>query len=81
MQDDGELLYEAWERFNDILRNCPHHRLETWLQVSSFYNGLNTQERQTLDATVGGIFRNKTPQEVYDLIEEIAMNIYQWTNP
>ncbi|KAI3816372.1 hypothetical protein L1987_16065 [Smallanthus sonchifolius] len=42
-QEDGESLYEAWERFKDMLRKCPHHGLEVWLQVSSFYNGLHNQ--------------------------------------
>ena len=64
-----------------MLRKCPHHGLEVWLQVSSFYNGLTTQARQTLDVTAGGIFGNKRPQEAYDLIKEIAMNRYQWHNP
>ncbi|KAI3826839.1 hypothetical protein L1987_00897 [Smallanthus sonchifolius] len=44
-QDDGESLYEAWERFKNMLRKCPHHGLEVWLQVSSFYNGLHNQAR------------------------------------
>ncbi|KAI3807730.1 hypothetical protein L1987_23664 [Smallanthus sonchifolius] len=79
--EDSESLYEAWECFKDMLRKCPHHRLEVWLQVSSFYNGLQNQARQTLDATAGGIFGNKRPQEAYNLIEEIAMNSYQWYNP
>ena len=26
-QRDDELLYEAWERFKDLLRLCPHHGL------------------------------------------------------
>ncbi|KAI3773872.1 hypothetical protein L1987_48411 [Smallanthus sonchifolius] len=41
--DDGESLYEAWERFKDMLRKCLHHGLEVLLQVSSFYNGLHNQ--------------------------------------
>ncbi|KAI3725736.1 hypothetical protein L1987_65528 [Smallanthus sonchifolius] len=80
-QDDGESLYEAWERFKDMLRKCPHHGLEVWLQVSSFYNGLHNQAHQTLDATAGGVFGNKRPHQAYNLIEEIAMNNYQWYNP
>ncbi|KAI3760410.1 hypothetical protein L1987_50805 [Smallanthus sonchifolius] len=80
-QDDGESLYEVWERFKDMPRKCPHHGLEVWLQVSSFYNGLHNQARKTLDATAGGIFGNKRPHEAYNLTEEIAMNSYQWYNP
>ncbi|KAI3776355.1 hypothetical protein L1987_46133 [Smallanthus sonchifolius] len=80
-QDDGESLYEAWECFKDMLRKIPHHVLEVWLQVSSFYNGLHNQAHQTLDTTASGIFGNKRPQEAYNLIEEIAMNNYQWYGP
>ena len=28
-QKDGESLYDAWERFKEMLRLCPHHGLET----------------------------------------------------
>lgn len=27
-QKDGESLYDAWERFKEMLRFCPHHGLE-----------------------------------------------------
>ena len=26
-------LYDAWERFKDLLRSYPHHGLPVWLQV------------------------------------------------
>ena len=26
-QHDGEVLYDAWERFKDLLRRCPHHAI------------------------------------------------------
>ncbi|XP_031284771.1 uncharacterized protein LOC116143444 [Pistacia vera] len=32
MQVDGELLYEAWERYRELLRKCLHHGLPIWLQ-------------------------------------------------
>lgn len=34
--------------------------------------------RQLIDASVGGSMDSKTPQEVIDLIEHIAMNNYTW---
>jgi len=40
-QKDGESLYDAWERFKEMLRLCPHHGLEKWLIVHTFYNGLS----------------------------------------
>jgi len=39
-QKDGESLYDAWERFKEMLRLCPHHGLEKWLTIHIFYNGL-----------------------------------------
>ncbi|KAL5549738.1 hypothetical protein UlMin_004969 [Ulmus minor] len=34
-QHDQESLYEAWERFKDLLRKCPHHGLPLWMQRSA----------------------------------------------
>ena len=30
-QQYSESLYEAWERFKDLQRNCPHHGIPDWL--------------------------------------------------
>ncbi|KAJ8633022.1 hypothetical protein MRB53_026358 [Persea americana] len=30
-QHDSETLYEAWERFKDLLRKCPDHGIPEWL--------------------------------------------------
>ncbi|CAM8966403.1 unnamed protein product [Rhodiola kirilowii] len=27
---DGETLYEAWEKYKELMRMCPHHNLEMW---------------------------------------------------
>lgn len=52
-QQDFESLYEAWERFKDLLRKCPHHEILKWLQVQTFYNGLFSTTRTSIDATTG----------------------------
>ncbi|KAG8496918.1 hypothetical protein CXB51_008149 [Gossypium anomalum] len=75
---DIETLYDAWERYNDLLRRCPHHGLPLWLQVQTFYNGVNPSTRQMIDAAVGGTINNKTPKEAYEFIEEMSLNNYQW---
>ena len=54
MQLDGESLYEAWERYKDLQRKCPHYDLPDWLIVQTFYNGLTHSVRITIDATAGG---------------------------
>ena len=78
VQMESETLYETWERYKDLLRRCPHHGLPCWLQIQTFYNGLNGVTRQTIDAAVGGTINNKTPEAAQELIDEMAMNNYQW---
>ena len=53
-QLEGENLAEAWERFQELLRRCPHHRLTRWMQVHTFYNGLRDATRIVIDALTGG---------------------------
>ncbi|KAL5548869.1 hypothetical protein UlMin_004100 [Ulmus minor] len=73
-QQDQESLYEAWERFKDLLRKCPHHGLPLWMQVQTFYNGLLSNTQTMVDAASGGAFFNKSPEEGYELIEVMAGN-------
>ena len=73
-QYDGETMYEAWERYKDLLRRCPHHRLPLWLQVQNFYTGLVATTRTLIDAASRGAFMSKTQDEAYELLEEMAMN-------
>ncbi|KAA3467650.1 Integrase, catalytic core [Gossypium australe] len=50
VQMDLETLYDAWERHKDLLRRCPHHGLPLWLQVQTFYNGVNPSTRRLIDS-------------------------------
>ncbi|KAG8501020.1 hypothetical protein CXB51_003083 [Gossypium anomalum] len=75
---DLEKLYDAWERYKDLLRRCPHHGLPLWLQVQTFYNSVNPLTRQMIDATAGGTINNKKPKETSKFIEKMSLNNYQW---
>ncbi len=77
-QKDGESLFEAWERYKDMMRLCPHHGLEQWLIIHTFYNGLLYNTRLTIDAAAGGALMDKPYQEATQLIENMAQNHYQW---
>ena len=79
-QKDEEMLYEAWERFKDLLHLCPHHGLQRWMIIQAFYNGVTQSVRSTIDAAAGGTLMNKTEDEAYNLIEEMALNNFQWSN-
>ncbi|XP_052172253.1 uncharacterized protein LOC127788182 [Diospyros lotus] len=79
VQFDGESLYEAWERFKELQRRCPHHGLPDWLIVQTFYNGLSHSVRITIDAAAGGALMGKSTEDAYELLEEMASNNYQWS--
>ena len=80
IQMDGETLYEAWDRFKELIRKCPHHGIEKWMLVHNFYNGLLGTTRTMIDAASGGAFMKKSANEAYDLLEELALNDQQWPN-
>nr|GEU53134.1 reverse transcriptase domain-containing protein [Tanacetum cinerariifolium] len=63
------LFSEAWERFKKILRACPHHGFSELTQIDTFYNGLNEQDQDSLNATAGGNLLSKTTREALKIIE------------
>ncbi|KAJ9535626.1 hypothetical protein OSB04_un001232 [Centaurea solstitialis] len=79
-QGGTEELYEAWERFKSLQRQCPHHGIEDWRLIQLFYNGLRSDARFAIDSSAGGTIMTKTPAFLKDLIENLAINHYQWPN-
>ncbi|KAK8947387.1 hypothetical protein KSP39_PZI006995 [Platanthera zijinensis] len=77
MQNHGESLYEAWERFKELLRKCPHHGLHQHQQVSTFYNGLQTATMILVDGAAGGSLMKKYPEDAYAILEDLTSNNYQ----
>ncbi|GJT72543.1 zf-CCHC domain-containing protein [Tanacetum coccineum] len=49
-QEPNETLYQAWERFKELLMKCPQHYLTEMQEVILFYNGLEVPTRQILDS-------------------------------
>ncbi|XP_062080468.1 uncharacterized protein LOC133785233 [Humulus lupulus] len=77
-QFEGESLYDPWERFKELLQKCPRHGIVKWMLVHTFYNGLRGNTRTIIDAAVGGAFMSKSTNEAYELLQEMAMNNYNW---
>ncbi|GJU37102.1 hypothetical protein Tco_1185456 [Tanacetum coccineum] len=67
--EDLETFSEAWERFKEMLRACPHHGFTKLTQVDTFYNGLNEKDRDSLNAAAGGNLLSKTTREALNIIE------------
>ncbi|GKD95797.1 reverse transcriptase domain-containing protein, partial [Tanacetum coccineum] len=66
---NDETFSEAWERFKELLRACPHHGFTELTQVDTFYNGLNENEQDSLNAAAGGNLLSKTTREALNIIE------------
>nr|GEV50662.1 reverse transcriptase domain-containing protein [Tanacetum cinerariifolium] len=64
-----ETFGEAWERFKKMLRACPHHGFTELTQIDTFYNGLNKNDQDSLNAAPGGNLLSKTTREALNIIE------------
>ncbi|XP_055961915.1 uncharacterized protein LOC130015571 [Mercurialis annua] len=78
VQFDGESLYEAWERFKDLQRSVPHHKLNKEHVIQIFYDATNITTRATIDAASGGSLMQKTYEEALELVEKLAMVSSTW---
>ncbi|GJZ69298.1 reverse transcriptase domain-containing protein [Tanacetum coccineum] len=71
-----ETFSKALERFKEILRACPHHGFKELTQVDTFYNGLNENDQDSLNAAAGGNLSSKTTREALNIIENKSKVCY-----
>nr|GFA26007.1 reverse transcriptase domain-containing protein [Tanacetum cinerariifolium] len=76
-----ETFREAWERFKEMLRECPHHGFSELTQIDTFYNGLNEQDQDSLNAMAGGNLLSKTTREALNIIENKSKVCYSRNKP
>ncbi|GJY37055.1 hypothetical protein Tco_0422433 [Tanacetum coccineum] len=67
--DDLETFSEAWDRFKDLFRACPHHGFTELHQLDTFYNGLNPTDQDSLNSATGGNLLERMPQDALKIIE------------
>ncbi|GJT24909.1 reverse transcriptase domain-containing protein [Tanacetum coccineum] len=67
-QKFDETFYEAWDRFNDLLRGCPHHGFSELHQLDTFYNSLNSNDQDLVELT-HGCTSSSTPAVSSDVAE------------
>jgi Retrotransposon gag protein len=79
-QRGGESLSEAWDRYQELLRLCPHHGLEKWFILQIFYEGLEQSSKLIIDAAAGDNLMNMSVQDAYNLIDEMALGQQQWSS-
>ncbi|GJZ03517.1 hypothetical protein Tco_0536792 [Tanacetum coccineum] len=77
-QEPDETLYQAWERFKELLMKCTQHYLTEMQEVILFYNGLDIPTRQILDSR--GAIPSKTATDAKTTIHEMASYSQKWHN-
>nr|GEW16182.1 reverse transcriptase domain-containing protein [Tanacetum cinerariifolium] len=54
-----ESFHEAWDRYKDLLRACPHHGFTELHQLDTFYNALNPADQDSLNAAAAAVNYNQ----------------------
>ncbi|GJR75113.1 pyruvate dehydrogenase (acetyl-transferring) kinase, mitochondrial [Tanacetum coccineum] len=75
-QEPDETIYQAWERFKELLRKFHQHYITEMQEVILFYNGLKVLTRQILDFK--GVIPNKTAVDAKVAIQEMAEYSQKW---
>jgi hypothetical protein len=70
----NETIVEAWECLQDYITTCPHHGMEEWFIIQSFYHGLIRSAREHIDDAAGGSFFTLSIEEAHKLVAKMASN-------
>ena len=73
----NEPFWKYFERFKNLLAQCPHHRIEKWRQCQIFYDGLDYQTKMLVETMCQGDFLKKDEDQGWDLFEVLAEKIIQ----
>nr|GEW61500.1 hypothetical protein [Tanacetum cinerariifolium] len=64
-----ESFLEAWDRYKDLIRACPHHDFTKLRQLETFYNALNPADQDSLNSATGDNLLERRTQDVLTIIE------------
>ncbi|GJT05741.1 hypothetical protein Tco_0840203 [Tanacetum coccineum] len=65
----------------EMLRACPHHGFTELTKIDTFYNGLNDNDQDSLNAAAGGNLLSKTTREALNIIENKSKVRYSRNKP
>jgi hypothetical protein len=69
-----ETIVVAWECLQDYIFACPHHGMEEWFIIQSFYHGLIRSAQVHIDAATRGSFFTLSIEEARKLVGKMASN-------
>lgn len=74
-QMENESFYDTKEKFQDLLRKYPYRGIQPWVKIQTFYNGLMTETKSIVDATIGRSIVTKTYED--QLMKKLASYHHQ----
>ena len=77
-QTANEPFWKYFERFKDLLAQCPHHGVEKWRLCQVIYDGLDYSTKTLLESMCQGGFLEKNENEGWSLFEDLAEKAIQW---
>lgn len=75
-QQEGDVLYDAWEMFNILLKRCLGHKFYEMDIMQAFTTGLTSDTQMLLDASAWGTIKIKRAGEIWELIDNLSLNEY-----
>ncbi|GKC15013.1 hypothetical protein Tco_1011795 [Tanacetum coccineum] len=75
-QEEGESIFDSWERYNNLLFKCPFHDLNDHQKVNTFYHGLNSQIRRAVDSN--GLIHGLTALDALKSIQKLVEHSHKW---
>ena len=76
-QGKEESLFNAWERFNRLLKRCPMHGIDLTTHMDIFFHAMNYTSKGIIDASCYGDFKRRSAEEARQLIEDLAKCNYK----
>ncbi|CAM8890149.1 unnamed protein product [Rhodiola kirilowii] len=60
-QGEDDTFQEAWERFKELQRECPHHNIDKPTLIQTFYQGMDAESKRQMDQVAGEAFMELHP--------------------
>nr|XP_043629818.1 uncharacterized protein LOC122601111 [Erigeron canadensis] len=73
-QQSGETFHEAFKRFNELLRTCPHHGIARCELITAFYDGLLPEEKRDVNSISNGAVVSNPEDVDWEFLEKMSVN-------
>ncbi|KAA3466057.1 Retrotransposon gag protein [Gossypium australe] len=72
-----ENSYRSVGTLQNVDSKIPLPKFPEWMRFHIFYNGLDANVKFRLDRAAGGALMNRTYEDAYEIIENMALNYCQ----